>query len=211
MSKSTKAERAAQREAEMATFSADAIPPASSDEDLKQAARRLVEQIAAIGADHLKVHPYPSDREDDMRELAAAVRGLVPLFDAVAKVMESTPAKSSDSAPKKFGFLLRLIEGMLDVAKIAGPDAIAALRKPQSQGGDKTGAKHAAAADDRWRIEGLKIAQANQELSQAEIIQKIIDLIPGAPGFDEIQKQVRKWKKAGLLPILTATQAGSAS
>src|SRR6185437_13230441 len=217
MSKSTEAERAAQRDAKMVAIAAHAIPPASSDEDLKQAARRLVEQIEQIaqaGKDHLAANPALKRRyedltesekahEDDLRELAAAVndegwRGLVPLFEALSAEMGATRYGH--------GLLLRFLESVLDAAMIAGVDAIKHIRRGRSQGGKTGGGKAARERAEKWMAEALPLAQANQELSQGEISEKIVSLVRGAPDRPRVEVVLRQWKKAGLLPILAARQ-----
>jgi hypothetical protein len=201
------AEREARREAEMAAIRAVAIPPPASDAELKHAARLLVQRIVAIGKDFLTKNPYrdpPSEREDDFRELAAAVsdegwHGLVPLFDALAKAMESP---SADGAKYRYGFLLRLIEGTLDVAKIAGSDAITVLLEPRSRGGTDGGGRAAKEKKEKWHALGLPLARAiretNPEISQetlaTDIKFKLDDLVPGVRA---IERAIRAWEKNG--------------
>jgi hypothetical protein len=197
------AERAARRDAEMAAIGVVAIPPALSDAELKQAARRLVEQIVAIGQAHLNDNPYPSKREDDMRELAAAVRGLVPLFDELALALENSK-RALPEPQYRFGALLRLIEGALDVARIAGPDAIAELKEPRSRGGKITGDFNRDQAD-LWRIPALEIAKelrAKWNISQDQIAAYIEHRyklepakLPGLPAHRQIIETIQNWER----------------
>ena len=187
-----------------------------SEDDLKNAARLLVEQIAKLGDNHLQKNKFkdPSSEDEkrleaDMRELAAASRGLTKSFDALVKAMES-PLQinvrygvGQESAKYKFGFLFRFIEAMLTVVKIAGVDGLETARGAQrSRGGQTRGVQKQEEAQ-KWRPKALEIAKLNQELTRDEIAEKIRLDVPSAPGIDRIKSVIREWKRAGELPKLT--------
>jgi hypothetical protein len=203
------AERAAQREAEMAAIRAVAIPPPASDAELKQAARLLVQRIAAIGKEHLAKNPSrdpPSEREDDFRATVSdeGWNGLVPLFDALAKAMESP---SADGTKYRYGFLLRLIEGTLDVAKIAGPDAITMLREQQRRGGRDGGGRAAKERAEERHKQALPIAielrQSQPRLSQESLATEIKFTLDLKVGVRTIMADISEWERDGKLNRMT--------
>jgi hypothetical protein len=105
--------------------------------------------------------------------------------------------------------LLRFIESVLDVAEIAGPDALAkirkaeTIRKAQSLGGTNGGGKAAKERAKEWQDEALPFARKQRELnpsiSQDDLAKEIV-LEFGLPrGITQIKAVIRGWERNGEL------------
>jgi hypothetical protein len=187
------AEMATRRDAEMAAFRSAVIPPRATDAALKAAGRELVNRLAQIGKDHLKAHP-----DDELGELAVAVSdvgGLVPLFDAISAEMGATRCGH--------GFLLRFVEGVLDVVQIAGVDAVKKIRSANSEGGKNGGGKKAREDAEKWMSLALPFAQKQRELnpaiSQEDLATEIKYHFDLKRGIAQIKIVIRGWEDEGKL------------
>jgi hypothetical protein len=201
------AERSARRDAEMAAIRSAAIPPRATEAELKAFALDLVKRLAQIGKDHLQAQPNA--------ELAAAVsdegwRGLVPLFEGISAEMGATRYGH--------GFLLRFIESVLDVAKIAGPDALATIRtaetirNAQSLGGTNGGGKAAKDRAKEWQDKALPFAREQRErnpsISQEALATEIKYQFDPPIGIAQIKTVIRGWERGGELTKRTGEAKG---
>ena len=191
--------RAAYEEAGL-PFPSQSTNAGERDARLKTAARDVVKRTAKLGAAYLKADPQATSPQL-MRESSAAVRDLPLLFDALARSMEYEP-----EAKYKYGFLLRLIEAVLDVAQVTGVEPVRKiLSEKGTLGGLTSGGVRRAKRDQKWAKEALEIGKQfrtkKQHSSQSEVARKIKSELNGrAPEHREILENIRTWEKSGLLP-----------
>ncbi len=184
------------------------------DAILADAARAIIDRIAALGHEFVCDNPYKSPtseaeqaKEADLRELAAAVRNLRPTFDALARSIEpARTGRKPEGENYKFGFLLRLLEQTLDIAAIAGARRVKdALRERNQSGGIKSGEKRAETQAVKWANEGKSIAltyvadhpDASQDKIATEITFRLDDR---CPAHRQVKTCVARWQKDGVLP-----------
>jgi hypothetical protein len=184
-----------------------AIEPSVIDNPaLRRAARSLTERVAKLGDDYLRAHPYDEKAgekfETDMRELAAGASNLLSLFDALAASMETPPRAE---AKYKFGFLLRYVEAILDVAQITGVDPVRNLLRQAGKEGGLKGALKRQDKQKAWAAEALleakQFREKNPSASQDAVAEQIrVMLDERVPGHRQVKKIVARWEMHGQLP-----------
>jgi hypothetical protein len=174
------------------------------------AERRELEELESLVRSILRENPFSEhaseDEEAEWRELAHASRQLLPLFEALRKADEP----NSEYARYRAGFRFRLQEAQTTIAKLIQYGRIHPLRQRSfgADGGNKSGPKKKADADERWRNEALRVAQAyvatHPSATRADVIGKIRRQcahlkLPRTP--EQIGKAVDAWRRDGKIKL----------